>query len=153
MAETTGDARREHWLALFKRHRITKPKKIVIDLSFTHEQFEKIKLGFMPKEMEDKWGIYYSRNKIYFHRSWTGHRIYTAKIEHHNDKHIINKFYVERNKNRYNNIDDNEDIAIVVFLIANLLGVDVRSIFSVSTMSEVNTLKLWSLFGKMFFRE
>jgi len=152
MAKKPEKERWEHWLALCRRHRITKPKRIAIDLSFTQAQFEKIKQGFLPDAMEDKWVIYYSKGTVYFHRSWTGHRMYKAKITRHENGYAIREFYVERNQNRYRNTDDNEDVATFAFLIANLLGVDARSILISPEMGEFDALKLWSTFGRMIFR-
>jgi len=142
---------REHWLAICRGHRIIKPKRIAIELSFAQNHFEKIKQGFFPRAMEDKWVIYYSRSVLYFHRSWTGYRIYTVKILRHENGYAIREFYVERNANIYSNTDDNEDIATITFLIANLLGIDVSSIFTSPNMGELDALKLWGHFGKMLF--
>jgi hypothetical protein len=152
MAEKTKKERSDHWLAICKGHRITKPQKIAIDLSFTQNQFEKIKQGFLPEAMEDKWVIYYSRGTLYFHRSWTGYRIYTAKMLRHKSGYAIREFYVERNADIYSNTDDKEDVATITFLIANLLGVDASSIFAASKTGELGALQLWSNFGRMFFR-
>jgi hypothetical protein len=152
MAVKIKKERWEHWLTVCKGHRITKPRKIAIDLSFTQEQFEKIKQGLLPAAMEDKWIIYYSRGTAYFHRSWTGYRIYAAKILRHERGYAIREFCAERNINIYNNTDDNEDVATITFLIANLLGVDASSIFTAPNMGELDALKLWGLFGRMFFR-
>ena len=142
----------EHWLTRCKGHRITKSKRISIDLSFTQDQFEKIKQGFLPAAMEDKWVIYYSRGTLYFHRSWTGYRIYTAKILRHKSGYAINEFCAERNADIYSNTDDNEDVATIIFLIAKLLGIDASGIFASSKTGELGALQLWSTFGRMFFQ-
>jgi len=146
------ELRESHWITSCKSHRITKPKKIAIDVSFTQEQFEKLKLGFMPKAMEDKWVIYYSRGTLYFHRSWTKHRIYTTKVLRHESGYVIRAFYAERNADIYSNTDDNEDIANITFLLAKLLRVDARSIVAPTKTGELGALQLWSTFGGMLFQ-
>ncbi len=44
--------------------------KVDIDLKFSEDQFLKIKNGFVPRQMEDKWFIFYEDECLYFHRSW-----------------------------------------------------------------------------------
>ncbi len=55
---------------------IDKPKKIAIALRFTERQYAKLIKGLIPKQMEDKWFVFYADNWLYFHRSWTGFGIY-----------------------------------------------------------------------------
>jgi hypothetical protein len=49
---------------------------------FDADEYELMKLGFIPMEMEDKWFIYFDgrRKEFRFHRSWTGFCIYIVKI-------------------------------------------------------------------------
>ena len=141
------------WIERFKRYRIDQPHKIDIDFFFSQEQFAILKQGFLPKGMEDKWGIYYSKGALYFHRSWSNIRIYKAKITRHGGGYEIKSFDVERNPQKYRNTDDGEDIAILSFLIADLLGIDASNIFLPSEDGESNALKLWSIFGRKAIRE
>lgn len=48
-------------------------------LSVSHEEFRRIKQGFLPQGMEDKWFIYYEAPFLYLHRSWTGEPFYRLK--------------------------------------------------------------------------
>lgn len=132
---------------------IDKPKKIEIDLFLTNKQFSKLKNGLIPQEMEDKWFIYYENEWLYFHRSWTGYGIYKAKLDKVTDGYIIRELWVERNKEKYNNEDDNADIETFLFLIARgLLEIDVRDIYLRKNIkSETDTIKSWSNFGSMLF--
>lgn len=43
---------------------------------FSSEEFERVRLGLVPREMEDKWFIYYENHMLNIHRSWTGFHIY-----------------------------------------------------------------------------
>lgn len=45
------------------------------------EQFDRLKNGLVPKEMEDKWFIYYERPYLFFHRSWTGQPVYRLALK------------------------------------------------------------------------
>lgn len=42
---------------------------------FSYEEFERIRIGLVPREMEDKWFIYYDDHTLNIHRSCTGHHI------------------------------------------------------------------------------
>ena len=39
-----------------------------------------LKTGLVPKEMEDKWFIYYEHPRLFFHRSWTGQPVYRLTL-------------------------------------------------------------------------
>ena len=44
--------------------------------TFTADQLTRIKLGYIPREMEEHWFIYYEDPNLSFHRSWTGAPFY-----------------------------------------------------------------------------
>lgn len=44
--------------------------------SFSAEEFRRIKAGFSPEVMEDKWMIYFEEGSLFLHRSWTGLAVY-----------------------------------------------------------------------------
>lgn len=43
---------------------------------FSSGEFERVKMGLIPREMEDKWFIYYDNHTLNIHRSWAGFHIY-----------------------------------------------------------------------------
>jgi hypothetical protein len=128
-----------------------RPQKISIKLVFSEEQYIKIKNGLIPREMEDKWFIFFENNWLYFHRSWTGFGIYKSEITESNKKYCINEFYAERNKEKYTCDNENEDVDNFAFLIAwGLLNVDVREIFFKKNIgTEKEAIKSWSNFGSL----
>ena len=48
--------------------------------SFTQNELEALKHGLIPRDMEDKWFIYYDSDILHFHRSWTGDLIFTVRL-------------------------------------------------------------------------
>jgi hypothetical protein len=115
----------------WKNTPIDNPKRIDIDLVFTVKQFSKLRMGLIPQQMEDKWFIYYEKDWLYFHRSWTGDGIYKAKLNKITDGYAITEFWAERNQEKHRNENDNADITTFSFLIARgLLGIDVRNMYS-----------------------
>ena len=53
---------------------------ISLDRRFTAQQMQRIRTGLLPRQMEDKWFIYWSDGRLCFHRSWTGSCIYVARF-------------------------------------------------------------------------
>jgi ADP-ribosylglycohydrolase len=132
---------------------IDSPKRIDIDLKFTERQFLKLSRGLIPRQMEDKWFIYFENEWLYFHRSWTGFGLYKAKINSEKDGYSIKEFWAERNQEKYNNEDDKTDIENISFLISReLLGINVNQIYSNPNIkSESDAIKGWSNFGNMLY--
>ncbi|OJU76543.1 MAG: hypothetical protein BGO09_16620 [Bacteroidetes bacterium 47-18] len=98
------------------------PKHIMIEMEFSEQQFLKLRKGFIPLQMEDKWFIYYDNEWLYFHRSWTGKGIYKTQINQKpGNCYFINSVWVERDKDNYENEDDNFDIDIFKFLVNKIL--------------------------------
>lgn len=48
--------------------------------TFDHGQFARLREGFVPQQMEDKWFIYYEEPHLFFHRSWTGEPVYRLAL-------------------------------------------------------------------------
>ncbi|GAB2825018.1 ADP-ribosylglycohydrolase family protein [Ferruginibacter profundus] len=137
----------------WQNHPIHNPKKINFSIHFNYKQFEKLKHGLIPKQMEDKWFIFYENDWLYFHRSWTGFGLYKAQLIKEQDGYSIKEFWAERNQEKYKNEDDNTDIDNISFLIARgLLGIDVRELYADKHIeSENDSLKGWSTFGHLLF--
>ena len=43
--------------------------------TFSSDEFAKIRDGLVPRDMEDKWFVYFDEH-LYWHRSWTGEPVY-----------------------------------------------------------------------------
>jgi hypothetical protein len=58
--------------------------EIQVDLcfaeSYTTAEFELIKRGSIPDDMEDKWFIFFEEPWVYVHRSWTGSGVFGAEF-------------------------------------------------------------------------
>lgn len=49
--------------------------------TYSHAQFEYIRRGLIPDEMEDKWFMFLEGLVLYLHRSWTGQPVYKVEFE------------------------------------------------------------------------
>ena len=137
----------------WQNHPIDNPKKIDFSIHFDDKQFEKLKRGLIPQQMEDKWFIFFENDWLYFHRSWTGLGLYKAQLIKEQDGYSIKEFWTERNQEKYKNEDDNTDIENISFLIARgLLGIDVRKLYADKHIqSEGDRIKGWNNFGHLLF--
>lgn len=77
--------------------------------------------GFCPREMEDKWFIYYEDQKLIFRRSWTGIMIYSVEAYWRADRLYLGHAYANRKENQYGETDDNQDEVILKHIINDLL--------------------------------
>ena len=88
---------------------------------FSSEEFELIKHGIVPQQMEDKWFIFFENNLLKFFRSWTGHQIYQLQFEKMETGYHVVKTIVNRDSSQYKEADDAYDIEMLNFLMDRLL--------------------------------
>jgi len=130
-------ATRESW-------KILPPPTARTDLSFaasyTTDEFERMNRGLIPKQMEDKWFIYFEEPWLYFHRSWTGPCIYAIRFESSATGASAVESWVSRDSTHYQETRTDYDRAVAKFLIdAFLLGK--RAAFPVPSSLPVDTPK------------
>jgi hypothetical protein len=77
--------------------------------------------GYIPKDMDDKWFIFFEDGWLYFHRSWTGHCIYGVKIDGSPNGVLVTDAWVNRDKEQYNSSSLETDARMVQQLITSLL--------------------------------
>lgn len=65
----------------WKRQPFAEVTPIPFRTSFSAEEFERIKAGHLPADMDDKWFIYFVEPSLFMHRSWTGKAIYRVDFE------------------------------------------------------------------------
>ena len=87
--------------------------EIPFDLRLTHDEFNRLKHGYIPEMMEDKWFIYQENEWVYFHRSWTGYCIYQIRFVPEGSQFVCREAWVTRDANQYHNHDIEEDKRIL----------------------------------------
>jgi hypothetical protein len=68
---------------------------------YTSSEFEQIQEGLVPREMEDKWFIFFEDSWLFIHRSWTGFCIYGVRFERSSEGAAVVESWVSRNKEQY----------------------------------------------------
>src|SRR5262249_61512865 len=47
-------------------------ERIALERDYSIEEFDRLRAGLVPQEMEDRWFIYFEDPWLFLHRSWTG---------------------------------------------------------------------------------
>lgn len=84
---------------------------------FSEREMEKIKLGFRPPDMDYKWFIFYEKDRLYIHRSWTGYCIYIVRFEKDGRDYVACEVDVNRNPKQYGVSDDSYDAQMAFWVI------------------------------------
>ena len=97
-------------------------EKLPFARTFTREEYGVIARGLVPGGMDDRWFIFLENDQLYFHRSWTGTCIYQIKLDRTvGDSIVVTEALVNRDPDEYKIADDEFDVALLTFLIDNLL--------------------------------
>jgi hypothetical protein len=88
--------------------------------SFSESQFELIRLGAIPAEMEARWFAFFEDPELFVHRSWTGFCIYRVTFVQAADKHVVQTALVSDNRNRYRRKPDLEEVEFLDVLVDRL---------------------------------
>jgi hypothetical protein len=88
---------------------------------YTFDEFERIKRGLIPREMEDKWFIFYEEPWLYFHRSWTGACVYGVRFLPTKTGVCAVESWMTRDPQRYEESQTDYYRALLKFLIDTFL--------------------------------
>ena len=89
--------------------------------SFSQGQYETIRHGLVPVEMEDKWFIFWESDSLFFYRSWTGYGIYRVDFHPSADGFQVARAAVSTDVSQYRRRSDQDEAALVERLIRGLL--------------------------------
>lgn len=84
---------------------------------FSNDEYENLKLGSIPKTMENKWFIYEENNIVYFHRSFTGICIYELKLDVNTHKHLVK---INTDPNEYIAEEPDKELIKLTFIIKHI---------------------------------
>jgi len=121
---------------------------IELNRDFSTDEFEQIRFGVVPEEMEDKWFIYWEDGALYFHRSWTGICLYVVRFSCNEDGATMISADINRDRGEYKNTDDSHDAKMITYLIDVLLLRKPAAFPSKSPSKTRAALEQWSLVGQ-----
>lgn len=109
---------RDEW----KLHKMPKSHATIqVSRHFSATEIEKIKLGFRPESMDDKWFIFFEKDRLYIHRSWTGCCIYVVHFDMERQDHVARLVQANRNPKQYGVSDDSYDARMAFWVIDFIL--------------------------------
>jgi hypothetical protein len=95
--------------------------ELVLDRTFSPGEMDLIKRGFIPKAMEQKWFIFFERNRLHVHRSWTGVCVYVVQFEKKACDYVISRVEANRHPKQWSETDDVYDAKLLSWLIDGAL--------------------------------
>jgi hypothetical protein len=84
---------------------------------YSNDELAKLERGLVPREMEDKWFMFFERGELYVHRSWTGICIYVVRL----DGNTVAEAWANRDPAQHRANDDASDARMLGFLVDRLL--------------------------------
>lgn len=93
---------------------------ISVKIEFSDSEYESLKKGLIPKQMEDKWFLYFHDNNLFCHRSWTGHCIYLGRFKRINGKNYLYEININDNKKEYKPESDYFELSCLLRLIKSM---------------------------------
>ena len=113
-----NQATRRDWNTLPMSH---PARRLRMTASFTGTEMQSIRQGVIPRQMEDKWFIFFEDNVLHMHRSWTGNCIYRVRFERGDGSWLATDAEVNDNPEQYSAEDDAHESESIRALISVLL--------------------------------
>ena len=95
--------------------------RVPLSRRFDAAEYARLARGLVPGQMEDKWSILLEADWLHFHRSWTGHCTYSARLEPAASGWQVAESWVSRDAEQYKGTDLDHDAAVLGYLIERLL--------------------------------
>jgi hypothetical protein len=89
---------------------------ISLDRNYSADEFERLRDGVVPREMEDKWFSFYEDPWLFLHRSWTGYCIYQVRFELTASGARAVDALVNRDPQQYRGTDERDAILLALLL-------------------------------------
>ena len=121
---------------------------IALNRWFSSTGMRKIRAGLISQQMEDKWFIFWERDALYFHRSWTGFCLYVVRFIEDGDSYVMIEADVNRDPEQWTENSAERDAEMISYLIDVLL-LHQKVIFPTDDPSiEKRVVREWSLVGR-----
>lgn len=92
-----------------------------VERTWTEQEYERIRYGFIPQAMEDKWFIFLEEDTLYVHRSWTGLAVYKLSFVREGTIYRASSAFAGRDPGQPSEAEDRYDARLLVSLIDTLL--------------------------------
>lgn len=125
---------------------------VTIDINLSYSKKDRLKIikGLIPREMEDKWFVFFDQGVLNFHRSWTGFCVYRVYCNDDGNKFILIQADVNQDQEQYTETNDEINRQMIAYLI-NVLLLKETAKFPYSNGGVEDPIKIWSSIGKAIF--
>jgi hypothetical protein len=89
--------------------------------AFSERQFELIRQGAIPVDMDDKWFAFFEEPELFVHRSWTGFCIYRVTFGQEQEQRLVATASVLDDEQRYRRKHNQQEAEFLDFLVHRLL--------------------------------
>jgi hypothetical protein len=69
--------------------------------TFTRDEYEVMRRGVVPQDMDDKWFIFCDGESLFFYRSWSGYGIYRVDLREQDNQWVVARASVTTNTDHY----------------------------------------------------
>ena len=121
---------------------------VTLNRTFSLDELAHIKRGVVPKEMEDKWFIYWQDDGLFFYRSWTGFCTYIVDFDVTDEGATMTAAVINRDPHQYSATDDDYDAQMISYLIDVLLLRRPAKFPATQDSPENQALEMWSVVGR-----
>lgn len=94
--------------------------KLPLQFTLSADEADVVRMGFIPKQMEDKWFSYFQDNVLYQHRSWTGHCIDQIHFVPEGEGLRATHAVVNRDPGQYHGAADEDDVGRIENMVREL---------------------------------
>ena len=85
--------------------------------SFSKPQFDLIRRGAIPEEMEDRWFAFYEEPELFLHRSWSGLCFYRVTFARYGERYAVQSARVRD----WEGLEIEDEVKFIDFLVHRLL--------------------------------
>ena len=90
---------------------------IALGRTFSASDMDRIRMGFIPEYMDEKWFMYWQDDALRIHRSWGGYCMYIVRFVSDGEGSRMVSAQVNRNYEQYQGTDDDSDAWLIPDLI------------------------------------
>ena len=95
---------------------------LIVSRKFDRCQMDRIQMGVVPHDMDERWLIYYEDDTLYLHRSWTGYCTFAVRFIVLDDGAArMCECLASRDEEQYGSSNDAEDLKLLNSIIDELL--------------------------------
>ena len=98
-----------------------KQRELTLDGRYLQPEMDQITLGFIPRDSQDKWFLYFDDAWLHCHRSQTGTCVFQLQLLADEHEFRAVRFVVNQDPSQYKMTDDTYNVSLLSYLVDHLL--------------------------------